>query len=122
MLRIVSRTVVMIREPPGLPSTRKTRPSFSTSVGDIDESGRMPGMIAFASPWTRPSRFGTPGFTVKSSISLSERSRSRADHTDAEAVVDRVGHHNRIALAVDDRVMGRLGFLFRRLERRHARW
>ncbi len=51
---IVSSTVEMMREPPGLPSTRKVRPSFSTSVGDIEESGRLPGAIAFASPWTRP--------------------------------------------------------------------
>src|SRR5215469_6979734 len=47
MLRIVSSTTVMMREPPGLPSTRKTLPSFSTKVGAIEESGRLPGAIAF---------------------------------------------------------------------------
>ena len=44
-------TVVMIVEPPGLPVTMSTLPSGrSTIVGDIDDSGRLPGATAFAAP------------------------------------------------------------------------
>ncbi len=42
-------------------------------VGVIDESGRLPGWMAFASPCTRPNMFGVPGFDAKSSISLFSR-------------------------------------------------
>ena len=38
-------------------------------VGLIDDSGRLPGAIALASPCTRPYRLGTPILAVKSSIS-----------------------------------------------------
>jgi hypothetical protein len=44
-------------------------PSFSTMVGVMELKGRLPGAMAFAVPWTKPKRFGTPGFAVKSSIS-----------------------------------------------------
>ena len=63
----------MIRDPPGEPSTATGCPSRSRIVGDIEDNGRFPGAIEFASPCTSPNRFGTPGFTVKSSISLFSR-------------------------------------------------
>ena len=62
-----SSTIVTIRLPPGVPSTA-TRCGPIRKVGDIEESGRLPGAIAFASSPTRPNAFGTPGFTEKSSI------------------------------------------------------
>ena len=73
MLVRVSSTDVMIRGPPGLPSTSHSAPSRSTIVGAIDDIGRLPGAIALALPCTRPNRFGAPGLTVKSSISLLSR-------------------------------------------------
>ena len=42
-------------------------------VGDIDDSIRLPGSIAFAVLPTTPKAFGTPGFTLKSSISSFSR-------------------------------------------------
>src|SRR6202034_637145 len=41
--------------------------------GVMDDSIRLPGAIAFASPITSPSLFGVPGWAVKSSISLLSR-------------------------------------------------
>ena len=63
------RMMVMMRAPPGLPSTRKTWPSCVSRVGLIELSGRLPGAISLALPWTRPNMFGEPGLAVKSSIS-----------------------------------------------------
>src|SRR3954470_19016636 len=66
-------TVVMIRGPPGEPITYANLPSFTTIVGVMAESGRLPGPIAFAGPWINPYAFGTPRFAAKSSISLFRR-------------------------------------------------
>lgn len=44
----------MIVEPPGVPTTIETRPSSSSSVGDIDDSIRLPGWISFAVEPTTP--------------------------------------------------------------------
>ncbi|KGX47621.1 hypothetical protein Y600_5505 [Burkholderia pseudomallei MSHR3709] len=60
---------VKIREPPGVPITSATLPSFVRTVGDIDDSGRFFGSIAFASLPTTPNMLATPGFAEKSSIS-----------------------------------------------------
>ena len=38
------------RLPPGLPSTRRVRPSFTTMVGVIELNMRLPAATAFASP------------------------------------------------------------------------
>src|SRR2546430_11486158 len=63
-----------MREPPGDPSTRNSRPAESTTIaGVIPDSIRFPGAMAFASPWTRPNRFGRPGAVLKSSISSFSR-------------------------------------------------
>jgi hypothetical protein len=51
---IVCTTAVMIRLPPGVPTTITGLPSLLTIVGLIELSGRLPGAIAFASPCTRP--------------------------------------------------------------------
>src|SRR4051794_4925585 len=61
----------MIVGPPAPPTTRTTFPSGAvTIVGAIDDSIRLPGAIAFASPCTRPKPFAVPGTAAKSSISL----------------------------------------------------
>ena len=61
----------MMRGPPGLPTTSISRPSgSSTMVGVIDDSIRLPGPTALASPCTSPNMLGWPGADVKSSISL----------------------------------------------------
>ena len=53
-LLTVCSTVVMMRAPPGLPVTSQGLPSFSTKVGVMDDSGRLRGPTALASPPTRP--------------------------------------------------------------------
>jgi hypothetical protein len=63
-------TAEMMRLPPGEPVTSTGLPSFSTMVGDIDDSGRLPGPGRLASKPTRPKAFGAPGAAVKSSSSL----------------------------------------------------
>ena len=45
---ITWKIVVKMREPPGVPITSDTLPSFSRMVGVIDESGRRPGAIVFS--------------------------------------------------------------------------
>ena len=69
MFNAVSSVIVMIRDPPGEPSTSATCPSLITIVGAIDDNGRLPGAIAFAAPCTRPNWLGVFGRVVKSSIS-----------------------------------------------------
>ena len=70
---MVCSVMVMMREPPGEPVTRNTWPSLVTRLGAIDDSGRLPGAIALASPCTSPYRLGTPVLMVKSSISSFSR-------------------------------------------------
>ena len=65
-----------MRGPPGAPAVMNSLPSLRTIVGVIDESGRLPGAIALASPCTRPNMFGVPGLAEKSSISLFSRKPS----------------------------------------------
>ncbi len=60
---------VKMREPPGVPITSDTLPSFVRIVGVIDDSGRFFGAIAFASLPTTPNWFASPGLAEKSSIS-----------------------------------------------------
>src|SRR5687768_6671929 len=70
----VCHTLVMMRGPPAAPTSNTRFPfASSTIVGDIDDSGRLPGSILFAMPCTSPYTFGEPGFAVKSSISLLSR-------------------------------------------------
>ena len=65
--------MVIIREPPGEPSTIATPPSRSTMVGVMEDNGRLPGAIVLGTPCTRPNRLALPGLTVKSSISSFSR-------------------------------------------------
>ena len=58
-----------MREPPGVPITMVGRPSFTRMVGDIDDSGRLPGATALASEPITPKMLGWPGTVAKSSIS-----------------------------------------------------
>ena len=61
----------MMVAPPGVPLTRKSAPSASsTIVGLIADSMRLPASTAFRSPCTRPNWFGVPGFAEKSSMVL----------------------------------------------------
>ena len=60
----------MIVEPPGEPQANAPRPGITAIVGHIEESMRLPGATALASPWTRPYMFVSPGLVAKSSISL----------------------------------------------------
>ena len=62
-------TVEIIVGPPGEPSTIRSLPCLVTMVGDMAESGRLPGAIALFGPWMRPNPLGTPTLLVKSSIS-----------------------------------------------------
>ena len=71
--RMLWSTVVMMRLPPGVPTTSTGRPSRATMVGLIELKGRLPGAIALASPWTSPYMLGSPAFALKSSISLLSR-------------------------------------------------
>jgi hypothetical protein len=64
---------VKIREPPGVPITMATLPSRVRMVGVIDDSGRLPGAMALASPPTTPNMLGAPGLAEKSSISSLSR-------------------------------------------------
>ena len=57
-------------EPPGVPTTMESLPSFSTIVGVMELSMRLPGAMLFASVPTKPNMLGTPALALKSSISL----------------------------------------------------
>ena len=54
MFMMTWRVVVMMRGPPGVPVTRKGRPSRNTMVGLMEESGRLRGATALAAPPIRP--------------------------------------------------------------------
>ena len=54
--------------PPDAPSSNIGRSPFSTIVGDMLDSGRLPGAIALAADWISPYALGFPGSVVKSSI------------------------------------------------------
>jgi hypothetical protein len=69
MLRRTWIVFVGMREPPRPPRAIASSP-FQAIVGVIEESIRLPGATAFASPWIRPNMFGRPGAVAKSSISL----------------------------------------------------
>ena len=60
----------MIVGPPAAPIASTGRSPSKTSVGDMLESGRLPGAGRFASAPTNPNAFGAPASAAKSSISL----------------------------------------------------
>ena len=49
-LSSVCATAVMMRDPPGLPVAIHGLPSLNTSVGVMEDSGRLPADTALASP------------------------------------------------------------------------
>ena len=61
--------MVMMRVPPGVPST-VMRSSETMKVGVIELSMRLPGSGALASKPITPKAFASPGTSAKSSISL----------------------------------------------------
>ena len=63
----------MIVRPPGEPVSSTTFPFFSTIVGVIELSIRLPGSIRFGGVPMPPVRFVSPGFLLKSPISLFNR-------------------------------------------------
>ncbi len=64
------RVPVMILGPPLAPAVMVVRPSLTRMVGDMLESGRLPGSGRFRSDWRSPKRLASPGMVVKSFISL----------------------------------------------------
>ena len=60
----------MIVRPPGEPVISTTLPPFDTIVGVIELSIRLPGSIRLAAVPIVPSGSVTPGFLLKSPISL----------------------------------------------------
>ena len=60
----------MIREPPEAPTTRRTAPSGPTATtGDMEDMGRLPGLMKLLTDGGRPKELDSPGLE-KSSISL----------------------------------------------------
>ena len=95
--------------PPGEPSTRNSLPSFSTMVGVIADSGRLFAPIAFAGPWISPYILGTPCFDREVvHLIVHQEAQPFGRDARAEAVVQRRGHRDRIALGIDHRVVRRV--------------
>ena len=65
-----SSTVFGMVRPPGEPVTSTRWPSRVTIAGDIELSIRFPGAIRFAGVPMSPPTFVSPGFLLKSPISL----------------------------------------------------
>ena len=107
-----------MRLPPGVPTIIHGLPSRVTMVGVIELSGRLPGSILLVSPCTRPYMLATPALAVKSSISLLSSTPVPARrHARAEPVVERVGHGDRIAETIGDRVVRGVRAFVRRRRR-----
>ena len=104
--RITCSTMVMMRLPPGEPVTRNGLPSWSTMVGDIEDSGRLPGPGALASPPTRPigvRRAGLGGEVVE--LVVEQDAGAFGDQAEAVAEIQRVGVGDGVAEPVDHRKM-----------------
>src|SRR5678815_3124154 len=67
---IASSVCVMMVGPPAAPRLRIGLPFLSTIVGDMLESGLLPGATPLASAPTNPKKLAMPGCAEKSSISL----------------------------------------------------
>ena len=75
-------------------------PSRSTMVGVMDESGRLPGWIALASPCIRPNMFGVAGLGGEVvHLVVEQEAEPGHRHAAAVAVVQRVGHRDGVASA-----------------------
>ena len=93
----------MMRLPPGEPVTRNGLPSFSTMVGVIDDSGRLPGPGALALEAEQPigiRRVRLGGEIVE--LVVEQDAGAGGDKPDAVAEIERVGVGHRVAETVDD--------------------
>ena len=104
----------MMREPPGLPSTRNDLAVL------FDEGRRHRGERPFAGcdrvglalhQAVHVRRAGLGGEIVH--LVVEQKAGAGRDHPGAEIAVDRIGHGDRVAGAVDHRIMRRLGPLVR---------
>src|SRR3954470_14970057 len=104
----------MIVRPPGDPVINTTLPFFETIAGVIELSMRLPGSIRFAGVPIVPSSVVTPGFLLKSPISLVQQEPGAFDD-DARAVA--AFERERVAdghpVAIDHREVRRLVRLLR---------
>ena len=107
-------TVVMMRGPPGEPSTMRSLPSSSTMVGVMADSGRLPGAMALFGPWMRPYILGVPCFGGEVvHLVVEQEAEAGGGDVRAEAVVERGGDGDGVALAVEHGVVrGVRGFRF----------
>ncbi len=78
-------TADMMRLPPGDPVTSTGLLSFSTMVGDIDDSGRLPGPGRLASKPTRPKALEAPG-AAREIVELVVEQHAGALRNQADAV------------------------------------
>ena len=105
----------MIVDPPGLPVTMNTLPSGrSTIVGDIEDSGRLPGADRIGRALHQPEAIGHAGLRGEIVHLVVEEEAGVARHlADAEQIVERIGHGHGIALRIDHRIMRGVGALGR---------
>jgi len=111
-LRSVCSTVVMISDPPGLPAASQGWPSLNTSVGVMEERGRLPGSDGVGLALHQAVGVGGAGFGGKV-VHLVVEQHAGARHYDvrAEAEVEGVGVGDHIAVGIGYGVVGRVGAL-----------
>ena len=68
--RMTCKTVLMIVGPPEAPAVSTGRPRCITIIGDILESGRLPGAISLATAPSSLKTLGTPGPAAKSTLGI----------------------------------------------------
>ena len=110
-----------MRLPPGEPVTRNGLPSLSTMVGDIDDSGRLPGpgrVGVAAEQAVGIRRAGLGGEIVE--LVVEQDAGAVGDEAEAVAEIERVGVGDRVAVAVDHREMRGVVALVRRRRRRRG--
>ncbi|WMQ74678.1 MAG: hypothetical protein GPOALKHO_001696 [Sodalis sp.] len=105
VLTTICNTVVMIWLPPGLPVISQILLSFTTSVGDMEESGCLRGAtMALASASTRPKRLSELGCE----ITISLFSKIPLLNAATEVSIKRIGDRYHATVFIDRRVMGGL--------------
>ena len=112
-----SSVMVMMREPPGLPTTMKVWPSLEMMVGHRTRR-TLAGLDGVLLPLDEPEEIGDAGLRGEVvHLVVEEEAGVAGDHPGAEAGVDGVGHRHRVAVLVDDGIVRRLGSLVRRSRR-----
>ena len=95
-----------MREPPGLPVASHGLPSLKTSVGVMEESGRLPGETAFASPLNQAITIRRARFSGEViHLIIQQHTSARDDNPRAITEVDGVGIGDHIAVLIGYRVM-----------------